>query len=664
MIFVALYAGFRPGLLAVGLSALAASFWIGPDGKPALFSAIEMITIMLFLLVALLIVCVWGFARMRRLTRREAETEASQQKAEATGVGQKTVIAGQKAVIAGQKAVIAGQKTTIEGQETTIEGQETTIAGQETTLAEQETALTGQAGVLRVAEQRLALALESGRIGVWDLDVLGQSPQNAMIIGFESPCSKWDYETFLAHVMEDDRAEVMEKIRRAVEMGEDWDFECRIRGTDEQIRWVWLRGKHLAAALPRLLGLVEDITERKRAEKLLKESLEIAEIASRAKDRFLAILSHELRTPLTPALIAISVHETDVTLPSELREDLGMIRRNLELEVRLIDDLLDLNRITRGKIELHLQASDLHLILRNVVEICRGKIEAKGLTFSLELTAAEHNVNGDGGRLQQVFWNLLGNAIKFTPTGGAITIRSSNPRDGVVQVAVADTGRGIPPQIIAGLFVAFEQGESAITQPSGGMGLGLAISKAVVDLHDGKIWGNSEGPGKGATFTVELPLSRTEVSTEERPRPAAFATDWKSRIGERKLRILLVEDNMDTLQILSRLLERKGCSVTAAKSVGEALAAAQAAREGAEKFDVVVSDLGLPDGDGRELMRQLRDRDGLSGIAISGYGMEEDIEKSLHAGFAKHLTKPIQLKELQSALSDLVSQLPNRASEE
>jgi CheY-like chemotaxis protein len=325
----------------------------------------------------------------------------------------------------------------------------------------------------------------------------------------------------------------------------------------------------------------------------------------------------------------------------------------------LIDDLLDLNRLARGKIDLRLQPRDLHRILRNVLEICRGEIEPKDLTVRLELTATDYAVNGDAGRLQQVFWNLLKNATKFTPADGAITVLSFNPRPGIIRVEVADTGIGIAPQIMDRLFVPFEQGKAEITRRFGGMGLGLAISKAVVDLHGGKIWAASEGRDKGATFTVELPFTHSEVSMKDDLRPEVFVTDWRSKIGDRKLRILLVEDNVDTLQTLSRLLERNGCSVTAAGSMGAALAAAQAAREGAEKFDLVVSDLGLPDGGGQDLMRELRDRDGLSGIALSGYGMEEDIEKSRAAGFHKHLIKPVQFEVLQAAISELVVHLPN-----
>ena len=379
----------------------------------------------------------------------------------------------------------------------------------------------------------------------------------------------------------------------------------------------------------RSITTVEDISERKQAVEALQRAKEEAEAANRAKDQFLAILSHELRTPLTPALITVSAHETDAALTPEYREDLATVRRNLELEARLIDDLLDLNRLVRGKVELRLQASDLNRILQNVLEICRAEIEAKGLLVHLELTAAKHNINGDAGRLQQVFWNLLKNATKFTPSGGVITIRSFTPRSGGVRVEVADAGIGINPEVIPRLFIAFEQGETETKQHFGGLGLGLAICKALVDLHGGKIWVESGGEGKGATFFVELPTIDDQVPRENSASPTQTAKDWSQKNDGHRLRILLVEDNEDTLRILSRLLERAGYKVTPAQSLGTALAAAKTAREGgAEKFDLVVSDLGLPDGDGRDLMQELHDRDGLPGIAISGYGMEDDIKKA------------------------------------
>ena len=405
------------------------------------------------------------------------------------------------------------------------------------------------------------------------------------------------------------------------------------------------------------LGMLEinnDITEVKRAAEEAQRAKEAAEAANRAKDQFLAVLSHELRTPLTPALMIITAHEAGAPLTPE---DVAMVRRNLEMEARLIDDLLDMNRLAYGKIALHSTPLDLHHVLQNIVAICKQEIDAKGVALHLELTSSQHNVNGDDGRLQQVFWNLLKNATKFTPVGGSITIRSSNPREGIVRVELADTGVGINPHNIPQLFVAFEQGGLRAGHQFGGLGLGLAISKAVVDLHGGQIRAESAGEGKGATFVVELPTTKARVAgeMENGAESAPSLTKVQPNTEDRNLRILLVEDNADTLLILSRLLEKAGYYVTTATDVSSALAAAKVARAEQRKFDLVVSDLGLPDGNGRDLMRQLHELDGLVGIAISGYGMEDDIEKSVAAGFSEHLTKPIQLGELQQAISRLTA---------
>ena len=454
---------------------------------------------------------------------------------------------------------------------------------------------------------------------------------------------------------------VMEHWKASIATGDPFEMTFPLRGADGIFRPFLTRGYPLKDADGRVIrwfGTNTDISERKQAEMALNQAKEDAEEANRAKDRFLAILSHELRTPLTPALMIISAHQTDTALSADLREDLTMVRRSLELEARLIDDLLDINRLARGKIALRLQPTDLHRALRDVLTICHEEIEAKSLTLRLELDAPQHNVNGDSGRLQQVFWNLLKNAIKFTPEGGILTVRTLNFRAGIVRTEVADTGIGIDPQVIPRLFVPFEQGEVESKHQFGGLGLGLSICKALVALHGGVIWVESGGAGKGATFFVELETTEVQFAVEPAGTPKQTAAKWSPKIGDHNLRILLVEDNADTLRILHRLLERAGCNVTPTQSVSTALDAARKARgEGGEKFDLVISDLGLPDGDGRDIMRELHDRDGLSGIAISGFGMEEDIENSRAAGFAKHLTKPIQIEELQAAISDLVGHL-------
>ncbi|MCX6967173.1 MAG: ATP-binding protein, partial [Verrucomicrobia bacterium] len=514
--------------------------------------------------------------------------------------------------------------------------------------------------------ERLRLAQQVARIGTFEWDIATDknhwAPELEALYGLPKGSFKGTLGDWLERIHPEDREEAKRRMQEALEKG-GFEWEWRVVWPDASVHWLAGRGQVFrdAAGRPmRMLGINIDITDRKRMEQEFQRATENALAANAAKDRFLAILSHELRTPLTPVLMTISAREADTELKAELREELAMVRRNLELEARLIDDLLDLNRIARGKIALRLQPTDLHNTLRNVMAICREEMEAKGLSVHLDLAAPQHNVNGDSGRLQQVFWNLLKNSTKFTPTGGSVTVRTSNPRPGTVRTEVADTGMGIPPEVIPTLFVPFEQGETRAAGHLGGLGLGLAICKAVVDRHGGSIWVESEGEGKGAIFFVELPFTRVPVPLEPGV-PEQQTAQWNPRINGRNMRILLVEDNEDTMRILSRLLERAGCEITPARTLRAALEKARALRERGEHFDLLISDLGLPDGDGRDLMRALRDRDGLPGIAISGYGMETDLEKSRAAGFSEHLIKPVQIKELQAAISRLRSRLQDQA---
>ena len=252
------------------------------------------------------------------------------------------------------------------------------------------------------------------------------------------------------------------------------------------------------------LVILRDMTEAKRAEETIKNALAEAEASTRAKDQFLAMLSHELRTPLTPISMAVSIMQTDHKLPKRWAATLEMIQRNLKLEAHLIDDLLDLSRIIHKKVELKVATIDLHQCIQRAVEICQCDIKAKDQRITVELEAERHHVRGDSARLQQVFWNLIKNAVKFTPDAGSLTIRSANI-DEKIRVAVSDTGMGIEQAMLPKIFDAFEQGDQAVVQQYGGLGLGLAISKATIDAHTGKLTAASCGRGQGAVFTVEIP---------------------------------------------------------------------------------------------------------------------------------------------------------------
>ncbi len=379
--------------------------------------------------------------------------------------------------------------------------------------------------------------------------------------------------------------------------------------------------------------------------------------ANDAKDQFLATLSHELRTPLTPVLALVAGLQEDVRARG-LRRELDVIRRNVELEARLIDDLLDLTRVARGKLELHFGEADARQVLMHALQTCARDLSAKRLQLSTVLAADEHGVWGDGPRLTQVFWNLVRNAVKFTPEGGAVRVRSWNETvDGApwLAVEVADTGIGIEPGQLPRIFDAFEQGQRSITRRFGGLGLGLAISKAIVEQHGGSLTAFSEGQDRGSVFTLRMPVAGPS-SVRPSPAPRSESVLSLGAAGPPRFRILLVEDHVDTAEAMADLLGARGHQVTVAGSLAEARAAAAAV--GAAGFDLLVSDLGLPDGSGHELMRELASLYGLRGIALSGYGMEEDLRKSRQAGFERHLIKPVSPQALETAIVQVAGSPP------
>ena len=372
----------------------------------------------------------------------------------------------------------------------------------------------------------------------------------------------------------------------------------------------------------------------------LERAKQQAEAANRAKDEFLAVLSHELRTPLTPALASASFLESATNIePGELRESLALIRRNIELEARLVDDLLDITRISKGKLEVHQSTIDLHETVHHAADMCRSSALNKQIDLTVRADATEHYVRGDGTRLAQVFWNLILNAVKFTPAGGKITISTSNPVADSVRVEITDTGIGIAPEMLSRIFEPFEQGEKSLSRHLGGVGLGLSIAKALVEAHGGSITARSAGKDKGATFIIDLAAIKPVVAVRRAGDPAPAPPT------QRSLRILIVEDHEDTRNVLRRMMTRWG-------HVGESAATVAQALEIAAKFEpeLLISDIGLPDGTGMELLTQLhRERD-FPAIAMSGYGMESDLEQTKLAGFTAHLVKPIAADRLKETI--------------
>ena len=428
--------------------------------------------------------------------------------------------------------------------------------------------------------------------------------------------------------------------------------EFRIRRPDGGIIWAQAQGLPLRNAdgeCTGCIGTVADVTDRKRSEAEAKRAHEEILAASRAKDDFLAMLSHELRTPLNPVLLLAGDAARNRDLSPGVRADFDAIRRNIEMEARLMDDLLDITRITHGKLTLEKQALEVHDVLRSALAMVENDIGRKQIQLKLALNARRHTVLADPVRLQQVFLNLLKNAIKFTPEHGGITVET-NAAGAALEIKITDTGVGVAPADLESIFEPFSQ---AGRSGWGGLGLGLAISKKLVEMHSGSIRASSAGRQRGATFCITLPvvLAAKTAFRSERPVAGAPLAAASGAQPTRRSRILLVEDHEPTRAALTRLLLRRRFEVTGAGSVAEARSFVEDAQAG---FDLVISDIALPDGNGYDLMNELHEQHHLEGIALTGYGMEEDIQRSFEAGFATHLTKPVSIESLDQALAAML----------
>ena len=375
--------------------------------------------------------------------------------------------------------------------------------------------------------------------------------------------------------------------------------------------------------------------------------------ANAAKDQFLALLSHELRNPLSPVIAMVGELEASVPDSPSVREALEVIRRNVELEARLIDDLLDVTRIAKGKLQLSFEIICVHQILHRAYEICREDIAAKNLQVEFRLRAAYTHVEGDPARLQQVFWNLIKNSVKFTPEKGRIIIETVNPAPEEIEIRITDTGIGIEPEKVGKIFNAFEQGQISITRRFGGLGLGLAISKALIDAHGGKIHVESPGKDRGSTFSLRLKTVAAPAVAGDGAEEAPTISRKKEIPKPSQRRVLVVDDHQDTCTGMKMMLERRGYEITVAYSAEQAVQKAHN-----QDFDLLISDIGLPGRNGYELMRELRESKGMPGIALTGFGSEHDISKARAAGFAKHLTKPINFERLQEAIQSLLDHEP------
>lgn len=518
-------------------------------------------------------------------------------------------------------------------------------------ISEQRTVIREE---LRARDSTLQQAGHMAHLGAWHIDIkyptrleanpLVWSDEVFRIFGYAPGQVTVTSVLFYERVHPDDRPRVAQAMNESVVTGRPYSIEHRIVRPDGTERFVQEHADLVfddEGVLRRIIGAVQDVTERKLAEEALRRANEQLKEADRRKNDFLAVLSHELRNPLAP--IRNSLHVLEHTAHDEERASRAraVIDRQVGQMTRLIDDLLDINRISRGRIQLRHERIELGELVRRTVRDHRGELDAAGIELVLESDAGELWVDGDGARLTQILGNLLTNTAKFTAPGGRAVVSvtcDAAARQAVVRVA--DTGIGIAPEMVSRIFQPFTQADSSLDRSKGGLGLGLALVKSIIELHGGTVAGESPGLGRGATFTVRLPLE-TALKAPKAPAPAAVASPRR--------RVLVIDDNVDSADTLREALELDGHEVQVAYNGTQGL---ERAREG--RPEVVLCDIGLPGMDGYEVARRLRADAALGSaflIALTGYALPEDLERARAAGFDLHIAKPPSLERIEEAIA-------------
>ena len=524
---------------------------------------------------------------------------------------------------------------------------------------------------LRGSEERLRLAVQTGKLGVWERDLATDTMTCSASFKANygrGPDDPFTYADLWASVHPDDLPGWRSAVEQAITRHTDFEAEYRVIWPDGSTHWVLARGRPAfnAEYKPvRLVGVVVDITDRKNAEERRTELLESertartqAEHAGRMKDEFLATLSHELRTPLNAILGWSQILSTGTRDEEDLSEGLRTIERNARVQTQIIEDLLDMSRIISGKVRLDVQRIDLASVVSAAVDTVKPAADAKGVRLQAVLDPMAGLVSGDPNRLQQVFWNLLNNAVKFTPRDGRVHVVLQRVSSHC-EVSVTDTGEGIRPDFLPMVFDRFRQADASSTRRHGGLGLGLAIVKQLVELHGGSAAASSPGLGKGSTFTVLLPVLAVHAHAEPSPdrrhptgAPALVpASAWEMIEGAT---ILAVDDEPDARGLIKRLLEDRKASVLLAASAAEAFELLQSHRP-----DVLVSDIGMPAEDGLSLIRRIRSLAPARGgqtpaIALTAYARSEDRVNAVRAGFQHHVAKPVEPSELIAIVASLL----------
>ena len=463
---------------------------------------------------------------------------------------------------------------------------------------------------------------------------------------------------------------VVTRIQQSWETGEIWEDTFPLRSREGEYRWFLSRALPIrdeAGKITCWFGTNTDITEEKMAqqerERLLQREQRVhaeAEAANRTKDEFLALVSHELRAPLNAMLGWAKILRSGKYKPETLPHALEVIERSARSQQQLIEDLLDSSRIISGKLRLDMQPLDLTMVIEAALDTMRPAAEAKNITFETRYLVQTDVITGDAERLQQVVWNLVSNAVKFTPNDGHITIKLARV-DPYLQLTVSDTGQGINREFLPYVFDRFHQADSSSTRRFSGLGLGLALVRHLVELHGGTVSADSPGAGSGANFTINLPLRAVRSSaseTESVQDDSNLKLDWLHVLEG--LRILVVDDEADARDLIALMLQQQGALVTVATSATAALSILSQA-DGLS-FDCLVSDIGMPDNDGYELMRRvraLRTERGkpLPAIALTAYGRARDRIAALSAGFQMHVPKPVEPTELTMVIAGLTGRV-------
>jgi PAS domain S-box-containing protein len=535
-------------------------------------------------------------------------------------------------------------------------------------LAHREPSSASAADVLlRENEERLRLALEIGRLATWEWNLetgqVRRSDSVDRVAGFEPGSLERTPEGLLRRVHPEDRPRVEQALRDAREKGITYRADYRLVRPDGGIVWVGGAGRVVKDAHgrpTRMIGLGADITDRKRAELEREELLsrekvarEEAQAANRAKDDFLAVLSHELRTPLNAILGWSQLLAADPVAQGEARLAIQTIERNARLQQQLVADLLDVSRIVHGELHLELGSYEPAPLVRAGLQALRPAIEAKRLDVKTTFDATGP-IRCDARRVQQVVWNLLSNAVKFSERGGVLEVEVRDAGSHV-HIVVRDHGVGIPPEFLPHVFERFRQADSTSTRPYGGLGLGLAITRHLTELHGGRVAVASDGLGRGAELTVTLPRA-PHVAADE---PIWADEDWDDAhwdADEQPLdhvRVLVVDDEADARDLIAASLERSGAEVITVASAGEAMVEVERFRP-----DVLVSDIAMPDTDGFSLIRELRRRETEQGrplpaVALTAYAEKEMARRALEAGFQVHVAKPFEPQRLVATIGRL-----------